>query len=72
MNILQFRTGFVIKSAVIAAGLNKYCSLIPHHIFDMVRKSTNAVEQTHNKSNRCGKQLTLLQAILEYVSNNHL
>ncbi|BCR92608.1 uncharacterized protein ACHE_80508A [Aspergillus chevalieri] len=31
----------------------------------MVRKSTNAVEQTHNKSNRRGKQLTLLQAILE-------
>jgi hypothetical protein len=45
-------------------GLNPACSNIPRPYFESVRKHTNAVEQTHHKSNARGIQLTLLAAII--------
>jgi hypothetical protein len=45
-------------------GLNPACSAIPRPYFESIRKDTNAVEQTHHKSNVRGTQLTLLAAIL--------
>jgi len=49
---------------VIAAGLNKHCSLIDHSIYDSIRNHTNAVEQTANKSYSFGKRQDLLAAVL--------
>lgn len=37
--------------------------MIPASAWNAAEKDTNAVEQTHNKSNQYGKHLTLLQAI---------
>ncbi|OKP09326.1 hypothetical protein PENSUB_5331 [Penicillium subrubescens] len=48
---------------VIAAGLCKACSLIRPEFWDEVQNSTNAVEQSHNKSYSMGKYETLLGAI---------
>ncbi|PGG96334.1 hypothetical protein AJ80_09842 [Polytolypa hystricis UAMH7299] len=45
-------------------GLNKFCSLIPHSIYDSVRNHTNAAEQTHNKSYAFGRAQALLPAVL--------
>ncbi|KAK9241993.1 hypothetical protein V1506DRAFT_524946 [Lipomyces tetrasporus] len=47
----------------IREGLCQACSPIPSPIFRHLRKNTNAVEQTHNKSNFGGRRLTLLQAV---------
>ncbi|KAK2793175.1 hypothetical protein FQN52_001823 [Onygenales sp. PD_12] len=52
------------KNQVIAAGLNKFCSLIPADVYDSVRNHTNAAEQTHNKSYAFGRGQTLLQGVL--------
>ncbi|KMU82187.1 hypothetical protein CIHG_10581 [Coccidioides immitis H538.4] len=43
------------KDIIIASGLNKHCSLIPEHIYERLRKHTNAAEKTHNKSYAFGK-----------------
>ncbi|KAF2785525.1 hypothetical protein K505DRAFT_261890, partial [Melanomma pulvis-pyrius CBS 109.77] len=51
------------KNAVIAAGLNKECSLISNSDWDMLSKTSNAVEQSANKSYSYGKRLRLLKAI---------
>ncbi|KAJ5111672.1 hypothetical protein NUU61_001571 [Penicillium alfredii] len=48
---------------VIAAGLNKACSLIDPEFYDTFRNSTNAVEQTHWKSYFTGIYTSLLGAI---------
>jgi len=53
---------------MIASGLNRACSLISASAWNAAEKDTNAVEQTHNKSNQYGKHLTLLQAIKMQVS----
>ena len=37
------------RHLVIASGLNKYCSLINHELFNRLRYYINAVEQTANK-----------------------
>lgn len=52
---------------LIRAGLNKACSKMPPAVFDFIQKQTNAAEQTHWKSYIRGKQLPLLQALIEYV-----
>ncbi|EEH41177.2 hypothetical protein PAAG_03463 [Paracoccidioides lutzii Pb01] len=52
------------KRMVIAAGLNKFCSLIPHSIYDSVRNHINAAEQIHNKSYAFDKAQALLPAVL--------
>jgi hypothetical protein len=51
------------KQACIASGINKYCSMIDHELYDNTRRQTNAVEQTHHKSGSLGKRLSLLQAV---------
>jgi hypothetical protein len=51
------------KRAVIASGINKACSLIASDLWDQTTCHTNAVEQTHFKSNSLGRRLTLLKAI---------
>ncbi|KMP09240.1 hypothetical protein CISG_04911 [Coccidioides immitis RMSCC 3703] len=51
------------KDIIIASGLNKHCSLIPEHIYERLRKHTNAAEKTHNKSYAFGKHESLLQAL---------
>ncbi|BCR90626.1 uncharacterized protein ACHE_60512A [Aspergillus chevalieri] len=51
------------KGKVIKAGLNKACSKIQPHYFDVLRNHTNAVEQSHQKSYASGKYLTLVQAV---------
>lgn len=48
---------------VIAAGLNEHCTLMNMDAFQRIRKSTNAVEQTHYKSNSMGRRLSILKAI---------
>lgn len=53
------------KHPVIAAGLNPFCSLIPSFVWDQVRKHTNAVEQSHEKSYALGKQQALVPALLK-------
>jgi hypothetical protein len=50
---------------VIAAGLNQHCSLIPSEIWEELRKHTNAVEQSHQKSYALGNQSPLVPAIRE-------
>lgn len=55
------------KHRLIRAGLNQACSSIVPAIFHTLRKHTNAVEQTHYKSNSRGRQLPLLQAVIEYI-----
>ncbi|KAL2047962.1 hypothetical protein ABVK25_011191 [Lepraria finkii] len=47
----------------ICSGINVHCSKIPPDIFLNARNHTNAVEQTHHKSNASGKRLSLLQAV---------
>lgn len=42
------------------------------HLFDFLRKSTNATEQTHHKSNMRGISLSLLVAIERCVSSRYL
>ncbi|BCR90382.1 uncharacterized protein ACHE_60268A [Aspergillus chevalieri] len=51
------------RDPVIAAGLNKHCSLIPSEHWDFIRNSTNTAEQTHNKSYAFGRQQLLLPAV---------
>jgi len=51
---------------VIALGLNKYCSLINHKLFNRLRYYINAVEQTANKLYTFGIQQFLLPAIIKY------
>lgn len=51
------------RSAVIKAGLNKACSRIQPHYFDILRNHTNAVEQSHQKSYASGKYLSLVEAV---------
>jgi hypothetical protein len=43
-----------------------YCSEIPNEVFQTARGHTNAVEQTHYKSNSMGKRLSLVHAIQRY------
>jgi hypothetical protein len=51
------------KSSIIKAGLNKACSKIQPFYFSKLRNHTNAVEQSHQKSNATSKYLTLVEAI---------
>lgn len=51
------------KSPIIKAGLNHACSKIQPHYFQTLRNHTNAVEQSHQKSNASGKYLTLTEAV---------
>lgn len=47
----------------VACGLNKGLTEVDPSLFDFLRKSTNAAEQTHHKSNTRGIGLSLLVAI---------
>ncbi len=47
----------------IASGINQFCSEMDPTLFKKVRNHTNAVEQTHYKSNALGRRLPLLRAI---------
>jgi hypothetical protein len=58
------------KHDVIAAGLNKFCSLMSRITWDQVRKHTNAVEQAANKSYAYGKRQDLLPAIIAFVTRS--
>ena len=51
----------------IVLGINPFCSKMDSALFNEIRKNTNAVEQTHYKSNALGRRLLLLQAIEMYV-----
>jgi hypothetical protein len=51
------------KNAVIAAGLNKHCSLMAEADWNALSKTSNAVEQSANKSYSYGKRLRLVRAI---------
>jgi hypothetical protein len=53
------------KNPVIAAGLNPFCSLVPSSTWEKVRKHTNAVEQSHQKSYALGRQQALVPGILK-------
>lgn len=55
------------KNEVIAAGLNKHCSLIDPQVYDRLRDNTNAAEQSANKSYSLGKKQDLLPAVLRYI-----
>jgi hypothetical protein len=55
------------RNPVIAAGLNKYCSMIPIEVYENLSKNTNSAEQTHNKSYAFGRQQPLLIALKRYV-----
>ena len=54
------------RHPVIALGLNKYCSLINHRLFNRLQHHTNAVEQTANKSYTFDIQQFLLPAVIRY------
>ncbi|CAG8980989.1 hypothetical protein HYALB_00013550 [Hymenoscyphus albidus] len=47
----------------IASGINPHCTGIQNELFERTRRHTNAVEQTHFKSNSLGKRLSLLKAV---------
>jgi hypothetical protein len=51
------------KSAIFRSGLNQASSGIPRVIWESITEHTNAVEQTHYKSNAWGRYLSLLQTI---------
>lgn len=51
------------KNPVIASGLNQKCSLISLADWNLLSKSSNAVEQAANKGYSFGTRLSLLQAI---------
>lgn len=52
------------RHSVIAAGLNKACSLMKSEYFEKIRNITNAVEQSHYMSYYMGTYDTLLGATL--------
>ena len=54
------------RNPVIAAGLNKYCSLMAQRDWDILSRTSNAVEQSANKSYSYGTNLPLLAAIQMY------
>ena len=56
----------------IASGINPFCSEMDSGLFNEIRKNTNAVEQTHYKSNSLGRRLPLLRAIDMHVFAIHL
>jgi hypothetical protein len=51
------------KNLVIAAGLNKHCSLMSTNDWNALSKTSNAVEQSANKSYSYGKKPRLVRAI---------
>ena len=51
------------KGSIIKAGLNKACSKIQPYYLSELRNYTDAVKQSHQKSNATRKYLTLVEAI---------
>jgi len=56
----------------IALGINPFCLEMDSGLFNEIRKNTNAIKQTHYKSNSLSRRLLLLQAINMYVFAIHL
>jgi hypothetical protein len=54
------------KYLVIALGLNKYCSLINHKLFNRLKHYINTVEQLANKLYAFSIQQFLLPTIIRY------
>lgn len=51
---------------VIAAGLNRHCSLMDPECFLKADLTTNASESGHHQVNTTGRYLTLLGAVMKY------